>query len=148
METLDGLATIRAFHWSQRSVKHNFEIVDRSQKPNYLTWALKKWLALVLDLVITGIAILVVGVVVRLRDSSSAGFTGVSLTQIISFTTNIKYLIMFWTQLESSLGAVARIRQFEKDTATEEQPEETHDPAFDWPSRGSIEIDKLSAKYR
>lgn len=148
LETLDGLATIRAFNWSQPSIKHNFEIVDRSQKPNYLTWALKKWLALVLDLVITGIAVLVVGVVVGLRDSSSTGFTGVSLTQIISFTTNVKFLIMFWTQLESSLGAVARIRQFEKDTIAEDQPEETHDPSFDWPSRGSIDINSLSAKYR
>ncbi|THW39632.1 multidrug resistance-like protein [Aureobasidium pullulans] len=147
LETLDGLATIRAFNWSQPSIKHNFEIVDRSQKPNYLTWALKKWLALVLDLVITGIAVLVVGVVVGLRDSSSTGFTGVSLTQIISFTTNVKFLIMFWTQLESSLGAVARIRQFEKDTIAEDQPEETHDPSFDWPSRGSININSLSAKY-
>ncbi|THX05327.1 multidrug resistance-like protein [Aureobasidium pullulans] len=147
LETLDGLATIRAFNWSQPSIKHNFEIVDRSQKPNYLTWALKKWLALVLDLVITGIAVLVVGVVVGLRDSSSPGFTGVSLTQIISFTTNVKFLIMFWTQLESSLGAVARIRQFEKDTIAEDQPEETHDPPFDWPSRGSISINSLSAKY-
>ncbi|KAG2163329.1 hypothetical protein VTO58DRAFT_110787 [Aureobasidium pullulans] len=147
LETLDGLATIRAFNWSRPSIKHNFEIVDRSQKPNYLTWALKKWLALVLDLVITGIAVLVVGVVVGLRDSSSPGFTGVSLTQIISFTTNVKFLIMFWTQLESSLGAVARIRQFEKDTIAEDQPEETHDPPFDWPSRGSISINSLSAKY-
>ncbi|KAI4848302.1 multidrug resistance-like protein, partial [Aureobasidium sp. EXF-8845] len=148
METLDGLVTIRAFNWGRSSIKHNFEIVDRSQKPNYLMWAIKRWLALVLDLVITGIAVLTVGIVVGLRDSSSPGFTGVSLTQIISFTSNIKLLIMFWTQLESSLGAVARIRQFEKEVVTEDQGTETHDPPFDWPSRGSIEINNVSARYK
>lgn len=148
METLDGLVTIRAFNWSRPSIKHNFEIVDRSQKPNYLAWALKNWLGLVLELVITGIAVLTVGIVVSLRGSSSPGFTGIALTQIISFTTNLKYLIMFWTQLESSLGAVARIRQFEKETVAEDQESETHDPHFNWPSRGSIEISNLSAKYR
>jgi ATP-binding cassette subfamily C (CFTR/MRP) protein 1 len=148
METLDGLVTIRAFNWSRSSIKHNFEIVDRSQKPNYLMWAIKRWLALVLDLVITGIAVLTVGIVVGLRDSSSPGFTGVSLTQIISFTSNIKLLIMFWTQLESSLGAVARIRQFEKETVAEDLETETHDPPFDWPSQGTIEINDLSAKYK
>jgi ATP-binding cassette subfamily C (CFTR/MRP) protein 1 len=142
METLDGLVTIRAFNWGRSSIKHNFEIVDRSQKPNYLMWAIKRWLALVLDLVITGIAVLTVGIVVGLRDSSSPGFTGVSLTQIISFTSNI------WTQLESSLGAVARIRQFEKDVVAEDQETETHDPPFNWPSQGSIEIKNLSAKYK
>ncbi|KAI4745287.1 multidrug resistance-like protein [Aureobasidium sp. EXF-12298] len=126
METLDGLVTIRAFNWSRSSIKHNFEIVDRSQKPNYLMWAIKRWLALVLDLVITGIAVLT----------------------IISFTSNIKLLIMFWTQLESSLGAVARIRQFEKEIVAEDQETETHDPPFDWPSQGAIEISNLSAKYK
>ncbi|KAG9958555.1 P-loop containing nucleoside triphosphate hydrolase protein, partial [Aureobasidium melanogenum] len=148
METLDGLVTIRAFNWSRPSIKHNFEIVDRSQKPNYLVWALKNWLGLVLELVITGIAVLTVGIVVGLRGSSSPGFTGIALTQIISFTTNLKYLIMFWTQLESSLGAVARIRQFEKETVAEDQESETHDPPFEWPTNGSIEISNLSAKYR
>ncbi|KAI4747400.1 multidrug resistance-like protein [Aureobasidium sp. EXF-12298] len=129
METLDGLVTIRAFNWSRPSIKHNFEIVD------------------LLELVITAIAVLVVGIVVGMRGSSSPGFTGIALTQIISFTTNLKYLIMFWTQLESSLGAVARIRQFEKETVTEDQESETYEPSFDWPSRGSIEISNLSAKY-
>ncbi|KAG9646246.1 P-loop containing nucleoside triphosphate hydrolase protein, partial [Aureobasidium melanogenum] len=148
METLDGLVTIRAFNWSRPSIKHNFEIVDRSQKPNYLVWALKNWLGLVLELVITGIAVLTVGIVVGLRGSSSPGFTGIALTQIISFTTNLKYLIMFWTQLESSLGAVARIRQFEKETVAEDQESETHEPPFSWPSQGSIEISNLSAKYK
>lgn len=148
METLDGLVTIRAFNWSRPSIEHNFEIVDRSQKPNYLVWALKNWLGLILELVITGIAVLTVGIVVGLRGSSSPGFTGVALTQIISFTTNLKYLIMFWTQLESSLGAVARIRQFEKETVAEDLESETHDPPFDWPTRGSIEISHLSAKYK
>ncbi|KAI5246025.1 multidrug resistance-like protein [Aureobasidium subglaciale] len=147
IETLDGLATIRAFNWSEKSIKHNFALVDRSQKPTYLMWALKRWLALVLDLVITGIAVLVVGIVVGLRDSSSPGFTGVSLTQIISFTSNIKLLIMFWTQLESSLGAVARIRQFESENVAEDQAGEAHDPPFDWPTKGVIEISDLSAKY-
>lgn len=148
METLDGLVTIRAFNWGRPSIEHNFEVVDRSQKPTYLMWAIKRWLALVLDLVITGIAVLTVGIVVGLRDDSSPGFTGVSLTQIISFTSNIKLLIMFWTQLESSLGAVARIRHFEEEVVAEDEETETHDPAFDWPSRGSIEISNVSAKYK
>ncbi|KAI5235790.1 multidrug resistance-like protein [Aureobasidium subglaciale] len=125
IETLDGLATIRAFNWSEKSIKHNFALVDRSQKPTYLMWALKRWLALVLDLVITGIAVLV----------------------IISFTSNIKLLIMFWTQLESSLGAVARIRQFESENIAEDQAGEAHDPPFDWPTKGVIDISDLSAKY-
>jgi ATP-binding cassette subfamily C (CFTR/MRP) protein 1 len=43
---------------------------------------------------------------------------------------------------------VARIRQFEKETVAEDLETETHDPPFDWPSQGSIEIKNLSAKYK
>jgi ATP-binding cassette subfamily C (CFTR/MRP) protein 1 len=148
VETLDGLATIRAFGWTQLSVERNHELVDHSQKPNYLMYAIQKWLALVLDLIITAIAVLIVGIVVGTRDSSGPGFTGVSLTQIISFASNVKLLIMFWTSMETSLGAVARIKQFEQENLAEDQPGETHDAPFDWPNQGAIEISNLSAKHK
>ncbi|PNS16291.1 ATP-dependent bile acid permease [Sphaceloma murrayae] len=130
METLDGLATIRAFGWRQASVEKNFELVDKSQKPFYLMYAIQRWLALVLDLIIAALAILVVGIAVALRGVVSAGFTGVSLTQIILFTSALKLLIMFWTQLETSFGA------------------ETFEPPPDWPLTGTLQIHNLAAQYK
>ena len=148
METLDGLATIRAFSWQQASVERNYELVDRSQKPFYLMYTIQRWLSLVLDLIITALAVLVVGIAVRLRDTVSPGFTGLSLTQIISFTSYLKLMIMFWTQMETSIGAVARIKQFSTKTADENLPKATYDSLSDWPSEGNIEIKELSAKYK
>lgn len=145
-ETLDGLATIRAYSWIQNTIEHNNKLVDNSQKPYYLMYAIQRWLSLVLDLIIAALAILVVGIAVALRDTISPGFTGVSLTQIISFTSYLKLMVMFWTQMETSIGAVARIKQFGEQTASEHSSG-AQDPPQDWPGRGEISIANATAKY-
>ena len=148
LESLSGLATIRAFRWQKDSVELNHQLVDRSQKPFYLLFMVQRWLTLVLDLVTMALAVLVVGCAVKMRDSISIGFTGVALTQIISFTEYLKLMIMFWTQLETSIGAVARIKQFSMEIDNENRPNEREEPPEDWPRRGRIEIEGVSAAYR
>jgi ATP-binding cassette, subfamily C (CFTR/MRP), member 1 len=121
--------------------------VNRSQKPFYLLLIGQRWLTLVLDLITMAMAVLVVGVAVKMRGVASAGFTGVALTQLISFTANMKLLISFWTQMETSIGAVARIKQFATDTKDENLPGECQEPPADWPSKGEIRIENVSAAY-
>ena len=146
-ETLEGLATIRAFSWTRPTIAYSNTLVDRSQKPFYLMYTIQRWLSLVLDLVIAALAVMVVGVSVGLRDTISSGFTGVSLTQIISFSSYLKLMVMFWTQMETSIGAVARIRAFASETPREENDDEV-EPPEDWPSRGEVKIMNASARYR
>lgn len=148
LETLDGLTTIRAFSWNDRFQQKNYELVDGSQKPFYLMSMIQKWLALVLDLIVTVMAVLVVGVAVALRDTISPGFTGVSLTQIISLTSNLTTMVLFWASLETSLSAVARIRGFSEDTEREGASDADNlDLPADWPAGGKIDIRNVSAKY-
>ena len=148
LETLDGLTSIRAFGWVQQSLDRNCELVDQAQKPFYLMGMIQKWLALVLDLIIMVMAVLIVGIAVRLRNTISPGFTGVSLTQVISFTSYLTTMILFWAQMETSLSAVARIKDFSQGTEKESSPEMEADQPKGWPARGRIEIDSLCAKYR
>jgi ABC-type multidrug transport system fused ATPase/permease subunit len=122
--------------------------VDNSQKPFYLLFMIQTWLTHVLDLITMALAILVVAIAVRMRDIISVGFTGVSLTQIISFTANLKLCLLFWTQLETSIGAVARVKQFSSDTANENLASETQQPPRDWPRAGAVEFENVSAAYK
>ncbi|KAL5448960.1 hypothetical protein PMIN07_004119 [Paraphaeosphaeria minitans] len=145
-ETLGGLATIRAYSWTQHTIEHSNKLIDNSQKPYYLMYAIQRWLSLVLDLIIAALAILVVGVAIALRNAISPGFTGVSLTQIISFSSYLKLMVMFWTQMETSIGAVARIKQFGEQTASEHDSD-VQVPPQDWPSCGEVTINNVTAKY-
>ncbi|KAF2495596.1 putative multidrug resistance protein [Lophium mytilinum] len=147
IESLSGLATIRAFSWQKPSIEHNHKLVDNSQKPFYLLFMIQTWLTLVLDLITMALAILVVAVAVKMRDTISVGFTGVSLTQIISFTANLKLCLLFWTQLETSIGAVARVKQFSNSTANENVASENQEPPTEWPQTGAVKIENVCAAY-
>ncbi|KAF2223913.1 P-loop containing nucleoside triphosphate hydrolase protein [Elsinoe ampelina] len=147
-ETIEGLATIRAFNGNVAAIQKNHELVDKAQKPFYLMYAIQRWLALVLDLIVAALAVIIVGVAVGLRDAASPGLTGVSLTQIISFTSALKLLIMFWTQLETSIGAVTRVREFEADTPTEHKADEMAEPPETWPEKGTLEMQGIRAQYK
>lgn len=142
------MASIRAFSWQHECSQQNHELVDKSQKPFYLMYVIQKWLGLILDLAVAGLAIVVIGVAVALRNTISPGFTGVSLTQIISFTSYLKMMILFWAQLQTAMAAVERIRDFSRDTEKEDHPSPPLEPPGNWPDQGHIEIQQLSAKYK
>ncbi|KAF2155055.1 ABC transporter [Myriangium duriaei CBS 260.36] len=148
MESLSGLATIRAFGWQDQCVDRNHDLIDRAQKPFYLLFMVQKWLALVLDLLVMALAVVVVGVIVALRDKVSVGFSGVSLTQLISFTGYLKLLILFWTSMETSLGAVMRIKQFSEQTPREHDEDDDGQPFSEWPATGSVSLRDVSVVYR
>ncbi|KAF5623502.1 multidrug resistance-associated 1 [Fusarium tjaetaba] len=147
LETLSGLATIRAFGWRDAVIQANHSLVDRSQRPFYLLMIVQRWLVLVLDLTTAALALLLVGLAVRLRGQVDVGLTGVSLVQLISLSETVNLLIQFWTSIETSIGAVARIKQFAEETGEENLPGETHQPPAQWPDKGAIEINNLTASY-
>jgi ATP-binding cassette subfamily C (CFTR/MRP) protein 1 len=147
METLSGISTIRAFGWQKQAILKNHQLVDRSQRPFYLLIMVQRWLVLVLDLITTALALLVVGFAVKLRGSVSVGLAGVSLVQLISMSETLNMLIQFWTSIETSIGAVARIKQFAEETPNESLPGEDQEPSADWPNRGHVVIRDLEASY-
>ncbi|KAK6085810.1 ABC multidrug transporter [Seiridium cupressi] len=147
IETLAGLSTVRAFGWTQPAIEQNHDLVDRAQKPFYLLLMIQRWLTLVLDLIVAALALLVVGLAVRLRESVSVGLTGVSLVQLITFAETVRMPILWWTSLGTSIGAVARIKQFSENTPDEELLGEGNIPPQNWPSQGAIELQGICATY-
>ncbi len=61
----------------------NARRLDDSQRPYYLLFCIQRWLALVLDLIFAAMAIIVVALATSLRHSTSPGFLGVSLNNIL-----------------------------------------------------------------
>lgn len=53
-----------------------------------------------------------------------------------------------WTNLETALGAVSRIKTFNETTEVEHRPEENMPPPDYWPKNGQIEFRKVSAAYK
>ncbi|PSK53849.1 ATP-dependent bile acid permease [Elsinoe australis] len=146
-ETLAGVTTIRAFHWQRHWHQRCLHLVDRSQRPYYLLLCIQRWLNLVLDLVTAGVATVVVTLAITMRHTASSGSVGVSLLNILSFNTQMSNLIVAWTALETSLGAVARCKNFGLTTSSEHLAEETIEPPANWPPNGQLRLAAITAAY-
>ncbi|KAF4965252.1 hypothetical protein FSARC_6931 [Fusarium sarcochroum] len=147
LETLRGIVTIKAFAWQQSAIRHNAKLLDTSQRPFYLMYSIQRWLNLVLDLLVAGVATMIVALATQLKDSSS-GALGVALLNILTFSQDLTALIRTWTDLETSLGAIARVKNFELETPSEHTSLETIDVPEQWPSQGDIKFEQVSASYK
>ncbi|UPL03089.1 hypothetical protein LCI18_014023 [Fusarium solani-melongenae] len=147
-ESVTGLVTLRAFGWRGALEKKHHELLDRSQKPFYLLYAVQRWLTFVLDMFVAFIAVLVMVLVTQLRGVLPTGLIGVALVNIIQFSQHLKLLMTFWTNLETQIGAISRIKSFTAYTASEHEPQEKEQPPPMWPSKGTIVFDNVSAGYR
>ncbi|KUJ13347.1 putative multidrug resistance protein [Mollisia scopiformis] len=147
METLEGLATIRAFGWEHRLVATNTERLDVSQRPYYLMFCIQRWLNLVLDLLVAGLAVLVITLAVKLRSTTTGGQVGIALNAVMNFNQLLLRLVENWTQVETSLGAISRLKNFEIEVVSEDKPEENVIPPESWPESGAIEFRNVCASY-
>lgn len=66
---------------------------------------------------------------------------------LVANTTLLK-LVENWTTLEISLGAIARLKTFELGTLPEGTKSGDHEPSNDWPMRGEIVFEDVTASYK
>lgn len=147
-DCLGGLVTLRSFGWQREFQEKNNRLLDYSQRPFYLLYSIQRWLTLTLDMVVAGIAVLLITLVVVLHGSISIGYVGVALLNVIQFSQSIKLLITFWTNLETHIGSIQRVRWFTRNIPSENQPSERDEIPPDWPSLGRIEFNGVFAEYR
>lgn len=145
LDTIKGAATLRAFGWIEDSVSVNNVLLDTSQRPAYQLSMIQRWLSFVLDMVVAIIALLVVTLTTQLRPST--GFTGASLVSIMTLGKTLATLVQMYTLLETSIGAVSRLKSFSDNTVPEDLPGEDSIPPAAWPVRGRIEVKNMSASY-
>lgn len=147
IETIDGLATVRAFGWQEQYRKSADASLELSQRPFYLLMVAQIWLGLALDFVMTGVAVLLMGIGVAKLGHVSAGEMGLALTSTINIGIWMKTLVKFWMNLETSLGAVTRLKVFEQGLRREDVPSERESMPVGWPMQGNIEFKGVSASY-
>ncbi|KAJ6446792.1 ABC multidrug transporter [Purpureocillium lavendulum] len=145
-ETLAGLSTIRAFGWSDAFLRDNHARLDVSQKPFYTMFAIQRWLQVVLDLFVAGMALVLVAVALHVpADAASKGSIGLAMVNLIGFNQTLTLVIDMWTRLETSLGAIARLKWFVRNVKPEDREGECEDVEPDWPASGEIELTDVVA---
>lgn len=151
IETLDGLATIRAFGWESVYSQKNMSRLNDSQRPVYLLSCLQRWLVFVVDMMITVIAIILIVIVTTLREQIGPGYSGIALMNTLALSGTVKTCLTSWVMLEIALGAVARVRSFVVNVKPEVDGDsgdlKTEEELKHWPGDGSIELVDVTASY-
>ncbi|KJZ80040.1 hypothetical protein HIM_00754 [Hirsutella minnesotensis 3608] len=148
LELIQGLATIRAFQWQSVTAERSLALLDESQRPHYLLYSIQRWLTLVLDMLVAVSAVLLVLFGVTM-GASTPGNMAIALYSVLGFSESLANLLSSWTSLETSLGAISRLKKFEKETPQENHPSLNSQvelpPA--WPARGHLEWRNVEASY-
>ncbi len=150
-ETASGIQHVRAFNWSNAFARHSLERLDYSQRPYYYMFCIQTWLALVLDLSITAMAVTVIAFALNYKHTTSEAAVGLSMINIITLSSRMGVLVRSWVEMETSLGAISRTREFVRSTPVENSPVEDNSGdkvAPSWPQTGAIELKQVTASYK
>jgi ABC-type multidrug transport system fused ATPase/permease subunit len=148
-ETIDGLATIRAYGWSGAFEREFLSRLDDSQRPVYMLYCTQRWLGLVLDLIVAALALLLMALATQVPGISSGPALGVAMVSVLGFGQSLSQFIVYYTELETSLGAIARIREYTMGIVPEDWPEEDARETVPagWPEKGEVRFEKVCAAY-
>ncbi|KAI8176490.1 ABC transporter atnG [Colletotrichum sp. SAR 10_86] len=146
-EVLAGLRTLRAFSWRPAMLRESQTLLDASQRPYYLFFCVQRWLNVVLDLFVAGMALCLVAFALHFNNTTTKGAIGLAMVNIISFNRTLAEFIEMWTMLETSLGAITRLKYFIEHTPREDRDCEKDMPPPSWPENGKIEIANVTAAY-
>ncbi|PYH88863.1 putative ATP-binding cassette transporter [Aspergillus ellipticus CBS 707.79] len=147
LDTSSGVTTIRAFGWKDKFQEENIKALDLSQKPFYLLLCLQCWLKVILDCVIAIVAVVLMTLTVMYRNTTTGADIGLALNMIIAANATLLKLVQSWTSLETSLGAIARLKNVQESVPIEERSWGTLEPGPQWPSSGEIEVQNASVSY-
>lgn len=145
----NGLEHIRAFGWETYFFHESIYALDFSQSPYYYMYTIQRWLELAMDLTSLCLAFVLVSMTVFVRHTTTEAGIGLSLLSLIGFSNVVNSFVGGWIRLETSLGALARLRTFVNSTPQEggNCEESRHVPQH-WPQFGAVEFTNVSARYQ
>lgn len=146
-ETAVGLYHIRAFGWQHHCQGVSLQLLDNSQKPFYYMYAAERWLGLVMDTITLFMALTIIIIALCVEKIVSASGVALSMLSLITLSYESMQFVRQWMLVETSIGALARTRDFIQNTPIEEDPEEITRTGRSWPQKGAIKMHNVVAKY-
>ncbi|KAK6459277.1 P-loop containing nucleoside triphosphate hydrolase protein [Scheffersomyces xylosifermentans] len=146
-ESLNGVATIRAYGIESTFMKQNLNAIDNNNRPFFYLWVANRWLSLRVDAV-GSLVMLFTGIFVLLSVGKiDAGLAGLSLTYAIAFSESALWIVRLYANVEMNMNSVERLKEyFEVEQEPPYEIPETEPPAS-WPAEGRISVKDVSLRY-
>jgi ABC-type multidrug transport system fused ATPase/permease subunit len=144
-ETLNGVATIRAYGEEKRFFEMNEQKVDSNNESFFYIWAANRWLCLRTDC-ISAVIVFGAGSLV-LYSGVGSGLAAMSITYAFDFSSALLWTVRLHAEMEMAMNSVERVMEY---TEIEQEPPaimENNRPPQNWPENGVVEVRNLSIRY-
>ncbi|KAG0166993.1 hypothetical protein DFQ28_007487 [Apophysomyces sp. BC1034] len=146
-ETVNGVATIRAFGCQMRFVEDNFRRIDSNSRPFIWMWATNRWLHCRVDILGAFVGFCTGVVLIMSRSWVAPGLAGLSLSYALTFTHHVLWVVRMYAFNEMNMNSIERVHEY---LDVEQEPPghipETLPPPS-WPETGAVKVEHLVIKY-
>ncbi|KAG6545599.1 hypothetical protein Mapa_012953 [Marchantia paleacea] len=148
-ETLNGLATIRAYQQEDRFMEMCAGKLNVTNRAYMLLQSCNRWLSVRLEFMGNLMVFAAALLAVSKKGTLYAGYAGISIDYAMQITASLNMLVRTMTDTENQMNAVERMLEYRH--RIEHEGPVTPDqitPAKDWPTEGAIEFENLEMRYR
>jgi ABC-type multidrug transport system fused ATPase/permease subunit len=146
-ESVNGVATIRAFGSQYRFINENHQKIDSNNRPFLWMWATNRWLHCRVDVLGAFVGFCTGFVLVLARNWVDPGLAGLSLSYSLTFTHHVLWVVRNYAMNEMNMNAIERVHEY---LDVEEEPPTyiaATEPSPSWPEHGAIEVENLVMQY-
>ncbi|CAO3612277.1 unnamed protein product [Cunninghamella blakesleeana] len=146
-ESVNGVATIRAFGATRRFVVENFKKIDCNNRSFLWMWACNRWLHCRVD-ILGGLVGFCTGIVLIFsRNWIDAGLAGLSLSYSLMFTRYVLWVVRNYALNEMNCVSIERVKEY-LNIESEIKDEQIHQQVPpQWPAHGKVKVDNLVIRY-
>lgn len=147
-ESLTGMDTIKAYNDVERFIDKNDILIDKMNEANFLVNAIQRWLGTQLNFISFGIVLIISLLCVFRVFNLSASSVGLLITYTFGLPNMLVLIVKSYTQLENEMNSVERMCEFAFKIPQEAAYRINETRPNNWPSRGNIEFQHVSMRYR
>ncbi|KAJ2779182.1 hypothetical protein H4R18_004161 [Coemansia javaensis] len=162
-ETLQGLATIRAYAAHGRFVQRADRVLDDANRPHWYAVAVQSWVWLRVDYLSHALTLAICLIVIAQPSRWDAAAVGLMLVQATQMGSYATYAGRGWSELQNNMNAVERLDHYaaalpQEPSTGREQSDAAAAAATTaisvrtatraWPERGTVIVRGLSMRYR
>jgi ABC-type multidrug transport system fused ATPase/permease subunit len=150
-ESLGGISTIRAYRQQERFELENEWRVDGNLRAYFPSISANRWLAVRLEFIGAVVILAAAGfavIAVATGTELNSAMVGLAMSFALTITTSLNWIVRQTVEVETNIVSVERVLEYAQ--LPSEAPEIIHRnrPPVCWPSRGEVEFNNYSARYR
>lgn len=147
-DTSNGSEHINAFCWQAAFLSRYYATLTELYKLNCRKATLVRWCDTTGDAVAAAAAISIAILALKSEEAVSQIAVGFAFVALVNFGSQVSLLARCFSSADTALRGAGQIRAYIQSTPQERDPEEYDGVPLEWPDRGQIQLNCVTAQYR